>query len=288
MRGLKYKAGAHMGRKRVTQIFPFLLPVRVMQRKMCFYAWMRFDGRRYAETIDGKQLPYKLFETGCALYNGNTGFDMAYQKNKVFNLKLAAKTLNGLLIRPGETFSLWRLVRHADKHIPYKDGLTVTNGKLTTAPGGGLCQMSNLLFWMFLHTPLTVTERSGHEVKEFPEPNSDEIKGVDATISEGWIDLKARNDTDCTYQISVAFDDENIIGTVFVDKRPQVLYRVANGGIEYSRESGGIYESVKVERAEIDADTGEITGQKLLYINKCEICYLLPENVEIKEAKNIW
>lgn len=38
MRGLKYKAGAHIGRKRVTQIFPFLLPVRVMQRKMCFYA----------------------------------------------------------------------------------------------------------------------------------------------------------------------------------------------------------------------------------------------------------
>jgi len=68
---------------------------------MCFYAGMRFDGRRYAETIDGKQLPYKLFEAGCALYNGNTGFDMAYQKNKVFNLKLAAKTLNGLLIRPG-------------------------------------------------------------------------------------------------------------------------------------------------------------------------------------------
>ena len=31
MRGLKYKAGAHMGRKRVTQIFPFLLPVRGME-----------------------------------------------------------------------------------------------------------------------------------------------------------------------------------------------------------------------------------------------------------------
>ncbi len=73
--------------------------------------------------------------------------------------------------------------------------------------------------------------------------------------------------------------------TVFVDKRPQVLYRVANGGIEYSRESGGIYESVKVERAEIDSDTGEITGQKLLYTNKCKICYPLPGNVEIKEAK---
>lgn len=35
----------------VTQLFPFLLPVRVMQRKICFYAGMHFDGHRYAKTV---------------------------------------------------------------------------------------------------------------------------------------------------------------------------------------------------------------------------------------------
>jgi vancomycin resistance protein VanW len=274
-----------MSRKRLTQTFPFLLPVRLLQRKMCFYTGMQFDGCRYADTIEVRQLPYKLFEASWALYNCNTGFDMIYQENKVFNLKLAANTLDKLLIRPGETFSFWRLVRYADKHTPYKDGLVLMDGKLTTAPGGGLCQMSNLLFWLFLHTPLTVVERRGHDVREFPETNNNEIKGVDATISEGWIDLKVRNDTGGTYQISVTFDDENILGTVLVDKPPQVYYRVANGDIKYFREENGdrnpagrIYESVKVERAEIDADTGEITGQKLLYTNKCEIRYPLPES----------
>ena len=273
-----------MSRKRVTQIFPFLLPVRLMQRKVFYYAKMRFDGRRYAKNIGEKQLPYQLFETECTLYNGNTGFDMMYQENKVYNLKLAAKTLNGLLIKPGETFSFWQLVRHADKHIPYKNGLKMVNGKLTTAPGGGLCQMSNLLFWMFLHTPLTVTERIGHDVKEFPEQNSDVIKGVDATISEGWIDVKTRNDTDCTYQIAITFDDENIIGAVFVDKRPQVLYKIVNGSVAYSRKNGDIYESVNVERAEVGVGSGEITEQKLLYTNTCKICYPLAENIRIKEA----
>jgi len=245
---------------------------------------MRFDSHHYAETLDEKQLPYLLFEADCTLYNGNTGFDMVYQENKVFNLKLAAKALNGLLIRPGETFSFWRCVRHADKHIPYRDGLKVMNGKLTTAPGGGLCQMSNLLFWMILHMPLTIIERVGHDVKEFPEQNSDVIKGVDATISEGWIDVKARNDTDCTYQISITFDEENIIGTVFMDKRPQVLYRIENGSVAYSRKNDGIYESVKVKRAEIDTASGEATGLKLLYTNISKICYPLAENVKIEEA----
>lgn len=204
-----------MDRKRLTQRFPFLLPMRRAQRKMCFYAGMRFDGCRYAQTIGEKSLSHLLFETDCALYNHNTGFDMIYQENKVFNLKLAAKTLNGLLIRPGETFSFWWLVRHADKDTPYKDGLTVTNGKLTTMSGGGMCQMSNLLFWMFLHTPLTIIQRRGHEV--------------------------------------------------------------------YVRESGGIYEYAQVKRMQVALGTGEIIDCKLLYTNKCKICYPLPESVDIQE-----
>lgn len=272
-----------MGRKRITQLFPFLLPIRSMQRKKCFYASMRLDGRRYANTIDESRLPYKIFEYDCALYNHSTGFDMVYQENKVFNLKLAAKTLNGLLVRPGETFSFWRLVRHADKHIPYKDGLTVTNGKLTTAYGGGMCQMSNLLFWLFLHTPLTIIERIGHEVKEFPEPNSDEIKGVDATISEGWIDLRVRNDTDCTYQIAITFDGEKIFGTILMEIPPKLLHEVINSSIEYVRENNGIYEYVKIERTDIDAKTGEVIGQKPLYTNRCKICYPLPDGTVILE-----
>lgn len=275
-----------MSRKRVTQIFPFLLPLRRGQRKLFFYLGMRLDGRRYAEAIVKARLPHTLFEAGCALYNSQTGFDMVYQQNKVFNLKLATKTLNGLLLKPGETFSFWRLVRHADKHTPYKDGLTVKDGKLITAPGGGLCQISNLFFWLFLHTPLTIIERSGHEVKEFPEVNSDEIKGVDATISEGWIDLKVRNDTDCTYQIAVTFDEENILGTILVDKQPKVRYRVTNGQVTYIRENGKIYEYVQVERAEIDADTGLETRREPLYTNKCKICYPLNENMEIREGKS--
>ncbi|HCI0951806.1 TPA: VanW family protein [Enterococcus faecium] len=232
-----------MDRKRLTQRFPFLLPMRRAQRKMCFYAGMRFDGCRYAQTIGEKSLSHLLFETDCALYNHNTGFDMIYQENKVFNLKLAAKTLNGLLIRPGETFS----------------------------------------FWLFLHTPLTIIQRRGHEVKEFPEPNSDEIKGVDATISEGWIDLKVRNDTDCTYQIWVTLDDEKIIGQVFADKEPQALYKITNGSIQYVRESGGIYEYAPGKRMQVALGTGEIIDCKLLYTNKCKICYPLPESVDIQE-----
>ena len=70
---------------------------------------MRFDKRRYAKTLaTDKTLPYQLFSSSCALYNHSTGFSMTYQENKVFNLKLVAKQMDGLLIYPGETFSFWQ------------------------------------------------------------------------------------------------------------------------------------------------------------------------------------
>ena len=41
-----------MARKRITQIFPFLLPLRVKQRKLFFYLKMRFDRNRYSKRAD--------------------------------------------------------------------------------------------------------------------------------------------------------------------------------------------------------------------------------------------
>ncbi len=111
-----------MKRRRVTQIFPFLLPVRRWQRKQFFYLKMHFDGRSYAEKRVDAQLPYQIFETSSLMINENSGYDIKYQQNKVHNLKLAAATFHGLVIRPGQTFSFWRCARQADKKEPYKDG----------------------------------------------------------------------------------------------------------------------------------------------------------------------
>lgn len=79
-----------MPRKRITQRFPWLLPLRRRQKIFCFYAKMLWDGNRYAATRQPEQLPHLLFQTSCPMYNSQTGFDMIYQENKVFNLKLAS------------------------------------------------------------------------------------------------------------------------------------------------------------------------------------------------------
>jgi len=269
----------------ITQKFPFLLPLRVAQRKMFFYASMRFDGRAYAKTIHDLFLAYRLFSANSGLYNRDTGYDIVYQENKVFNLKLAAKTLNGLLIKPGETFSLCKAIRYADKCTPYKDGLTVTNGMLGTARGGGLCQMSNLLFWVFLHSPLTIVERHTHRVKDFPALRNAEPEGVDATISEGWLDLKVKNETDLTFQIGISFDNEDIMGSLFADKPLPFIYEIEGKGLSYLRKNGVIYQKIFIYRRKIDIDTGKPLSESLLYENSCVIGYQLPDDTTVIEER---
>ena len=222
-----------MTRKRLTQQFPFLLPLRQFERKLFFYGHMRLDGNRYARTRADSLLPYETFFTTSPLLNYDSGFPMEYQFNKVFNLKLAVDCVDRLVIRPGETFSFWQSVRHADRDVPYKDGLNLQDGQITGSYGGGLCQLSTMLYWLFLHTPLTVTERHAHGLEQFPPTTHDLPVGTDATISEGWLDLKVRNDTPQTWQLLVNFDEENMYGAIRCNEPASELFEVYNGSITY-------------------------------------------------------
>lgn len=274
-----------MARKRLTQIFPWLIPIRTRQRLFCFYLGMTLDRARYTKCRSQELLPFSLFSSSCPMYNRETGFDMVYQENKVHNLKLAAAAIDGMLIRPGETFSFCLATRYADREIPYQDGLAVINGRLTTAPGGGLCQLTNLLFWVFLHSPLTIVERHGHGVKDFPEPPSDAPMGVDATISAGWLDLKVKNETESTFQIHITFDSQLITGQLLTDRDLGISYQVVNGDAAYYRKNSTVWEEVDVIQNCIQRETGRILSTQTLYRNKCEIGYQLPAGTPMTERK---
>lgn len=270
-----------MPRKRLTQIFPLLLPLRKWQRKKLFYLKMRLDESKYAKVKTAELLPNQVFEASSLMLNQNSGFDMKYQMGKVHNLKLAARTVNGILIGPGETFSFWQLVRFADRREPYQEGLKLVDGRIVGSYGGGLCQLSNMLFWMFLHTPLTIVERHGHAVESFPSTTEDLPCGTDATISEGWLDLKARNDTDNTFQIGISFDDNFMHGRILSQNPVEMEYSVFNSSVSYVKRKEKIYQTAVVCLSETDKKTCRKT-EKELYVNQCEIAYELPDSISVK------
>lgn len=139
--------------------------------------------------------PVEIFHHSSLLLRKLKDVDMWMQYNKIHNLRLALACLDGVVIRPGETFSYWRLIGKPTKKRGFVDGMVLHSGTVTAGVGGGLCQLSNLIFWMSLHTPLTVTERWRHGYDVFPDAQRTLPFGSGATCAYPNIDLQIRNTT---------------------------------------------------------------------------------------------
>lgn len=270
-----------MSRKRVTQIMPFLLPLRIWQRNVVYQLKMFFDKNKYAKTSD-ELLPYEVCHTKTLMINENSGQDIIYQKNKVDNLKIISKTMDKIIILPNETFSFYYLAKHSQKYGTYKEGLVLVDNKIVPRKGGGICHLSNLLYYSFLMSPLTIVERHGHKTKSFPNPDQDSLEGVDATINMGWLDLKVRNDTDAVYQIVIDFDDQYMYAKILSNQNFKEEWHIINENFRYIRKNNKIYESVAVVKITKNRKTGKIIKKEKLYDEVVEVNYELAEDVVIE------
>lgn len=269
-----------MPRKRLTQLFPFLLPLRIWQRNLFNGIKMQFDKNKYSKTVSAP-LQYEVCSIKTLMINENSGQDIIYQYNKAENLKITAKTMDGILIRPGETFSFSLLSRKSRKYGKLKNGLILVDGKITAQKGGGTCHLSNMLYQLFLMSPLTVTERHSHNVKSFPDPDGSDTDGIDATISEGWLDLKAKNNTYDIFQIKISFDDKYMYGTILSNCQFNVKYEITNENTRYVSEGGNTYKYTTVARVKRDKFSGKHLETEKLYNEKILIAYTLPDNIDI-------
>jgi len=177
------------------------------------YKQWYFKGKRYAKDISVKLYSYVLYTHSTPLLRKLKDVDMELQYNKIINLKLAAKKLNGLVIKPGETFSYWKLIGKPTYKKGYLDGLVLcANGTFKAGVGGGLCQLSNLIYWMTLHTNLTVTERYRHSHDVFPDVNREQPFGTGATCSYNSLDLQIFNGTSSDFQLLIYIKEDNLVG----------------------------------------------------------------------------
>lgn len=179
-----------------------------LKRYIDWYA----GGTQYATKKESRVLPHVIFTHRTPLLRELKNVDMWLQHNKVVNLKIAAPKLNQVVIRPGETFSYWRLLGNTTRGKGYVEGMILFYGRVTTGIGGGLCQLSNLIYWMALHSPLTVTERYRHSYDVFPDSRRDQPFGSGATCAYNYVDLQIKNETQQTYQLIVYVTDTHLVG----------------------------------------------------------------------------
>lgn len=128
-------------------------------------------------------------------------------KARYSNIDLACDTLNGTIVKKGETFSLWNVLGCPTKEKGYRKAKTFTSdGKVIQSYGGGICQVSTTIY-------NAVLEAEGLKVEERHEHSRDVAyieDGKDAAVSYKSADLKFKNTLDYDIQIEAKVENNKV------------------------------------------------------------------------------
>ena len=239
----------------------------------------------FARERDESVLPVVVYRHNSLIRRRLGNVNMQLQENKAANLALAVACIDGVLIRPGDVFSLWKLVGRTSKRKGYKEGLTIERGKPSQGVGGGLCQLSNLIHWMVLHSELTITEHHHHDGLDlFPDFGRQIPFGTGTSISYNYLDYRFENKTDKVFQLKLWVDEEYLRGELRANAPLSHTFHIHAENEYFSRENGVVYRNGQVFRDIIDPVTGKYIESKLIRTNHAKVLYDCPPEL-IKEEK---
>lgn len=127
--------------------------------------------------------------------------------DRIKNIKNASNKLNGVLIAPGEEFSLVKRLRPITLGNGYVPEFVIKGDKIEKDVGGGLCQIGTTAFRMAMNSGLPITERYNHSlVVSYYNDLTNGNPGTDATIFDPSRDLKFMNDTGSSLLLTTEVD----------------------------------------------------------------------------------
>ena len=137
------------------------------------------------------------------------------QKERTHNIMLAAKAIDGKLLKPGEEFSFNQIVGPRTVETGYQTAIVIEGDKFVPGLGGGICQVSSTLYnAVRLASSLSITERSHHSLAVTYVP-----PGQDATVAYPLLDFKFRNDSDGYLLIRSLVNSNTVAISIFGKKK---------------------------------------------------------------------
>lgn len=233
-----------------------------------------FSPVRFASVKCRQPLAYPVYFHRSLIRRRLGQVDPALQENKAVNLALCAPNVSHLLIRPGETFSFWRLAGRCTAEKGYREGLVIRQGAPARDIGGGMCQFTNLIHWMVLHTPLVITEHHHHDgVDLFPDFGRQLPFGCGTSILYNYLDYRFFNPTDAVFQLIASVDGEYLCGEIRADRPLEVRYHIRSENEFFSEEDGVVYRNNVIFRNTVDVKTGKLLRREMLKQNHARVLY---------------
>jgi len=130
--------------------------------------------------------------------------------NRIWNVQLMARYIDGTIIKPGEVFSFNRVVGERTVERGFREGQMIVGSLLLPSIGGGVCQTATTLFNNAFELGLPIIERHNHSfyISHYP-------MGRDATVSWGGPDFEFRNDLPTGILIKSSYTSSTLTFTFY-------------------------------------------------------------------------
>ena len=217
--------------------------------------------------------PHEVVGHATPLFRDLAGLDPELQRNKVVNLRLAAARLDGRVLGPGQRLSFWRQVGRPTYRRGFRDGLVLRQGRMTSSVGGGLCQLTNLIYWMTLHTPLTVVERWRHTYDVFPDAGRTQPFGSGATCAWPALDLQISNPTPTAFRLELEVTGGELRGTWCATEPVLSRYEVYEAEHVITNDVPGVFMRHNLIRRRTLNGSGEVLHDELVAANQALLMY---------------
>lgn len=128
---------------------------------------------------------------------------------KLFNIQTTAKKINTYIL-PGQIFSFWKIVGNPNTTL--KKSRSIINGEIVNETGGGICQVSGIIYHISIIAGLEILERYNHSLDIYTEETRFAPLGTDSTVVYGYKDLKIKN----TFHFPIKFVIETTSNSISI------------------------------------------------------------------------
>lgn len=263
-------------------ISPLTYAISETKEKLRRYLQDFFGNDKFSKIRTRKKLKNLVSEHSNTLIKKGKGIDPVLQENKAVNIELACSKINGMIIRPGETFSFWRTIGSITEKKGYKSGRIISDNKLTPGLGGGLCNLGNTIHLLVLHSPLEVTEFHSHSDALAPDGDHRVPFSSGTSVCYNYIDYRFRNNTDQDVQLCLWCEDGKLRGELRSKKPFPYRYEIIEEDHHFSKEDGVFYRISKIYKVTKDKATGKVVDKVLVRDNHSEVMFdydLIPKEL---------
>ncbi|MCX6781285.1 MAG: VanW family protein [Candidatus Magasanikbacteria bacterium] len=197
--------------------------------------------------------------------------DINLQKEKITNLQRACEDLNGVIIDPGNIFSLWHTIGQPTHKKGYVNGMLLSNGKVVPGIGGGLCQLSNFLCWIFMHADTKIIERYHHSMDVFPDSGRVLPFGSGATCLYNFVDLKIKNTSAEPLQLKIWVTENHLKGQLVSPQSAEAKFSVFEAEHCFIKTPTKYFRYNEISRAK--KINGEEISREKLFTNFAPVLY---------------